>query len=78
MKRAEHRVQAIGPVRMTELCPHQKIAPVPRGDLLDLWNALRIALEQDKRRRLQPLRILARSGVNIRHGLQKAITSSTA
>jgi len=59
MKRAEHLVQAIGPIRMTELCPHQEIAPVPREDLLDLGNALQIALEQDERRRLQPLRVLA-------------------
>jgi hypothetical protein len=56
---------------MTQLCPHQKIAPVPHEDLPDLRNTIQIALEQKERGGLQSLRVLARSGVNIRHSLQK-------
>ena len=56
---------------MTELCPHQKIAPVPHEHVLDVPNAVHVALEQNEGGRLQSLRVLARSGVNVRHGLQK-------
>src|ERR1700761_9030584 len=61
---AEYVVQAIGPVRMTQPRPHQKIAPVPRQNALHLRNAFNLGLEQDQRGRLQSLEVLARGGLD--------------